>query len=195
MKNLLPKDGTVEYFGKIFSEEQASLYYVKLMNEISWQHDVIKIFGKEIITRRKVAWYGNESFSYKYSGKTKIAENWLDFLILIKSAVEEISGCRFNSCLLNLYHNGTESMSWHSDDEKEILENSAIASVSFGTERKFGFRHKFSKEEISLILENGSLLIMKDEVQKFWKHKLFASAKIKEPRINLTFRTIVNNLT
>lgn len=86
-------------------------------------------------------------------------------------------------------------MSWHSDDEKEILENSAIASVSFGTERKFGFRHKFSKEEISLILENGSLLIMKDEVQKFWKHKLFASAKIKEPRINLTFRTIVNNLT
>ena len=110
----------------------------------------------------------------------------------IKSTVEEISGCTFNSCLLNLYHNGSEAMSWHSDNEKEILENSAIASVSFGAERKFGFRHNSTKEEISLMLENGSVLIMKDEVQKFWKHKLYTSTKIKEPRINLTFRTIVS---
>ena len=132
MKNLLPKDGTVEYLGKIFTEEQSSVYYVKLMNEINWQNDIVKIFGKEIITKRKVAWYGDEAFQYKYSGKTKTAENWLEFLTTIKSTVEEISGCTFNSCLLNLYHNGSEAMSWHSDNEKEILENSAIASVSFG---------------------------------------------------------------
>lgn len=192
MKNLLPKDGTAEYFGKIFSEKESFKYYVKLINEINWQHDLVKIFGKEIITKRKVAWYGDETFSYQYSGKTKIAEKWLDFLESIKSTVEEISACRFNSCLLNLYHNGTEAMNWHSDNEKEILENSPIASISFGAERKFGFKHNETKEEISLILENGSLLMMKDEIQKHWKHKLYASSKIKEPRINLTFRTIVN---
>lgn len=193
MNNLLPKDGTVHYYGKIFTEEQSEIYYVKLLNEINWQHDVVKIFGKEIITKRKVAFLGDEGISYKYSGKTKIAENWLKFILEIKSTVEQISGEKFNACLLNYYHNGSEAMSWHSDNEKEILKHSAIASVSFGTERKFGFKHNFSKEEISLKLENGSLLIMKDETQIYWKHKLYTNVKITEPRINLTFRTIVND--
>ena len=193
MKNLLPKDGTVYYYGKIFTEEQSEIYYVKLLNEINWQHDVVKIFGKEIITKRKVAFLGDEGISYKYSGKTKIAEKWLKFILEIKSTVEQISGEKFNACLLNYYHNGSEAMSWHSDNEKEILKHSAIASVSFGAERKFGFKHNFSKEEISLKLENGSLLIMKDETQIYWKHKLYTNAKISEPRINLTFRTIVND--
>ena len=193
MNNLLPKDGTVNYYGKIFTEEQSEIYYVKLLNEINWQHDVVKIFGKEIITKRKVAFLGDEGISYKYSGKTKIAEKWLKFILEIKSTVEQISGEKFNACLLNYYHNGSEAMSWHSDNEKEILKHSAIASVSFGAERKFGFKHNFSKEEISLMLENGSLLIMKDKTQIYWKHKLYTNAKIIEPRINLTFRTIVNN--
>ena len=193
MNNLLPKDGTVNYYGKIFTEEQSEIYYVKLLNEINWQHDVVKIFGKEIITKRKVAFLGDEGISYKYSGKNKIAEKWLKFILEIKSTVEQISGEKFNACLLNYYHNGSEAMSWHSDNEKEILKHSAIASVSFGAERKFGFKHNFSKEEISLMLENGSLLIMKDETQIYWKHKLYTNAKITEPRINLTFRTIVND--
>lgn len=192
MNNLLPKDGTVHYYGKIFTEEQSEIYYVKLLNEINWQHDVVKIFGKEIITKRKVAFLGDEGISYKYSGKTKIAENWLKFILEIKSTVEQISGEKFNACLLNFYNNGSEAMSWHFDNEKEILKHSAIASVSFGAERKFGFKHNFSKEEISLMLDKGSLLIMKDETQIYWKHKLYTNAKITEPRINLTFRTIVN---
>lgn len=193
MNNLLPKDGTVHYYGKIFTDEQSEIYYVKLLKEINWQHDVVKIFGKEIITKRKVAFLGDEGISYKYSGKNKIAENWLKFILEIKSTVEQISGEKFNACLLNYYHNGSEAMSWHSDNEKEILKHSAIASVSFGAERKFDFKHNFSKEEISLMLENGSLLIMKDETQIYWKHKLYTNVKITEPRINLTFRTIVND--
>lgn len=193
MKNLLPKDGTLHYYGKIFTDEQSEIYYVKLLKEINWQHDVVKIFGKEIITKRKVAFLGDEGISYKYSGKNKIAEKWLKFILEIKSTVEQISGEKFNACLLNYYHNGSEAMSWHSDNEKEILKHSAIASVSFGAERKFGFKHNFSKEEISLMLEKGSLLIMKDETQIYWKHKLYTNAKIIEPRINLTFRTIVND--
>ena len=193
MNNLLPKDGTVHYYGKIFTKERSEIYYVKLLKEINWQHDVVKIFGKEIITKRKVAFLGDEGISYKYSGKTKIAEKWIKILSEIKSTVEQISGQKFNACLLNYYHNGSEAMSWHSDNEKEILRHSAIASVSFGAERKFGFKHNFSKEEISLMLEKGSLLIMKDKTQIYWKHKLYTNAKITEPRINLTFRTIVNN--
>lgn len=195
LQNLLPKDGTVNYLGKIFSQEQSELYYVKLLEEINWQHDLVKIFGKEIVTKRKVALYGGEGISYQYSGKRKTAENWTDLLLQIKSSIEEISGATYNACLLNLYHNGTEAMSWHADNEKEILERSAIASVSFGAERKFGFRHNSTKEEISLMLENGSLLIMKDEVQQYWKHKLYESSRIVDPRINLTFRTIKNAST
>ena len=193
MKNLLSNKGTVNYYGKIFTEEQSEIYYVKLLNEVNWQHDVIKMFGKEIVTKRKVAFLGDEGISYKYSGKNKIAENWLKFILEIKSTVEQISGEKFNACLLNYYHNGSEAMSWHSDNEKEILKHSAIASVSFGAERKFGFKHNFTKKEISLILENGSLLIMKDETQIYWKHKLYIESKITQPRINLTFRMIVND--
>lgn len=192
LTNYLPINGTVNYFGKIFTEEQRSLYYVKLLEEIHWKHDEVKIFGKEFITKRKVALYADEGITYQYTGKSKSAEKWTDTLLKIKTAVEEITGDTFNACLLNLYHNGSEAMNWHSDNEKEILEHSAIASISFGAERKFGFRHKETYEIISLMLENGSLLMMKGEIQKYWKHKLYTNAKIKEPRINLTFRTIVN---
>ena len=106
MKNLLSNKGTVNYYGKIFTEEQSEIYYVKLLNEVNWKHDVIKMFGKEIVTKRKVAFLGNEGISYKYSGKNKTAENWLKFILEIKSTVEEISGENFNACLLNYYHNG-----------------------------------------------------------------------------------------
>ena len=108
--------------------------------------------------------------------------------------MEQISGEKFNACLLNYYHNGSEAMSWHSDNEKRNSQTFCnCVCVSFRAERKFGFKHNFSKEEISLMLENGSLLIMKDETQIYWKHKLYTNAKITEPRINLTFRTIVND--
>ena len=101
MNNLLPRHGTVHYYGKIFTKEQSEIYYVKLLNEINWQHDVVNIFGKEIITKRKVAFLGDEGISYKYSGKTKIAEKWLKFILEIKSTVEQISGEKFNACLCN----------------------------------------------------------------------------------------------
>ena len=81
-------------------------------------------------------------------------------------------------------------MGWHADNEKELKKNSVIASVSLGAERKFSFKHKKNKEKIDLILGNGSLLVMKEQIQTHWMHQLPKSKKIKEPRINLTFRTI-----
>lgn len=191
--NLLPKDGTVNYFGKVFSEEVANRYYDILLNKIDWKNDEAIIFGKKIITKRKVAWYGDSEFEYTYSKITKKANLWTPELLQLKKQIEITSGESFNSCLLNLYHSGEEGMAWHSDGEKDLKKNGAIASVSFGAERKFAFKHKETKETISLNLEHGSLLIMKGTTQTHWLHRLPPTTKVTSPRVNLTFRTIVRN--
>lgn len=192
-QNLLPNGGTVLYFGKSFTAEQSQQYYQELLTTIDWKNDEALIFGKLILTKRKVAWYGDKAFEYTYSKRTKLALPWTKALLEIKQKIESISNETYNSCLLNLYHDGSEGMAWHSDGEKDLKENGAIASVSFGAERKFGFKNKETKEVISLTLEHGSLLIMKDETQKNWLHRLPPTKQNFGPRINLTFRTIVEN--
>jgi len=189
--NLLPKEGTVNYFGKILDQKDADLYYQALLNNISWKNDEAIMFGKKIITKRKVAWYGEEEFPYTYSKITKKAMPWTRELFFLKELIEYKTGEQFNSCLLNLYHSGDEGMSWHSDDEKDLKKNGAIGSLSFGAERKFAFKHKESKEKVELYLEHGSLLIMKNETQTHWLHRLPPTKKINNPRINLTFRSII----
>ncbi len=190
-KNLLPKDGMVNYFGSIFSTAEANRYYENLLNKIDWKNDEAIIYGKKIITKRKVAWYGDKEFEYTYSKITKKASLWTPELLELKRTVEEKSSETFNSCLLNLYHSGEEGMAWHSDAEKDLKKNGAIASVSFGAARKFAFKHKETKETISLNLEHGSLLIMKGTTQTHWLHRLPPTTKVNTPRVNLTFRTIV----
>ena len=189
--NLLPNDGTVFYLGKILSHENASHYFDVLLKTIDWKNDEAIIYGKQIITKRKVAWYGDSNFEYTYSNTTKEALIWTPELLELKKLAEQQSGETFNSSLLNLYHNGNEGMTWHSDAEKDLIKNGAIGSMSFGAERKFAFKHKQTKETVSLILEHGSLLIMKDETQTHWLHSLPTTKLISKPRINLTFRTIV----
>lgn len=189
--NLLPKEGTVNYFGKILDQKDADRYYQALLNNISWKNDEAIMFGKKIITKRKVAWYGEEEFPYTYSKITKKAMPWTRELFILKELIEYKTGEQFNSCLLNLYHSGDEGMSWHSDDEKDLKKNGAIGSLSFGAERKFAFKHKESKEKVELYLEHGSLLIMKNETQTHWLHRLPPTKKINNPRINLTFRSII----
>lgn len=192
-KNLLPKDGTVNYYGKIFNQEEADFYYDYLLNQIPWKNDEAVIFGKLILTKRKVAWFGEKPFEYTYSKRTKLAEYWTKELLELKKRAEEFSGEIYNSCLLNLYHSGEEGMAYHSDGEKDLKKNGAIASLTFGAERKFSFKHKLTKEKVELTLENGSLLVMKDQTQSFWQHRLPPTKKIFLPRINLTFRTIEEN--
>ncbi|MFT4033937.1 MAG: alpha-ketoglutarate-dependent dioxygenase AlkB [Siphonobacter sp.] len=189
--NLLPRAGTVLYYGKILTALQADYYLKCLLNTIVWKNDEAVIFGKHILTKRKVAWYGNQQYEYTYSNITKQALLWTTELLELKSLVESLTNETYNSCLLNLYHDGEEGMAWHSDDEKDLGLNSAIASLSFGAERKFAFRHKESKETVSLYLEHGSLLVMKDTTQKYWQHSLPKSKRIKNLRINLTFRWMV----
>lgn len=191
--NLLPYDGTVLYYGTVLPHDEALQYYSLLMHGMPWQHDEAIIYGKRIITKRKVAWYGDKNFAYAYSGTTRHALEWTPELLELKGIAEKNSGTRFNSCLLNLYHDGTEGMSWHSDDEKELGRDTVIASLSLGAARKFCFKHKDTNEKREIILENGSLLVMKGSTQSYWRHSLPKSVKIKHPRVNLTFRTIIRD--
>jgi alkylated DNA repair dioxygenase AlkB len=189
--NLLPGDGIVNYYGKLMSAPEATEMAQALLDRIEWRNDEAVIYGKRIITKRKVAWYGEEAFSYTYSNTTKTALPWTPELLFLKNLAEKHSGETYNSCLLNLYHDGSEGMAWHSDGEKDLRKNGAIASLSFGAERKFCFKHKKSGEKIDVFLEAGSLLVMKGETQTHWVHRLPPTTKVNQPRINLTFRTIV----
>src|SRR6185312_6281353 len=191
--NLLPKDGTVNYYGRLFDQKEADHYLQMLLANVDWRNDEAIIFGKKIITKRKVAWYGDKRFQYTYSKITKLALPWTNELLQIKSFTEERTGETFNSCLLNLYHNGEEGMAWHSDGETDLKKNGAIASLSFGAERKFAFKHKQTKEKVELVLEHGSLLIMKGTTQDHWLHRLPPTKQISKARVNLTFRTIINS--
>jgi alkylated DNA repair dioxygenase AlkB len=192
--NLLPYDGTVNYYGCILKKEAANFYYNNLLETIEWKNDEAIIFGKKYITKRKVAWYGDQPFEYAYSNITKKALPWTKELLELKKIIEQESGEHYNSCLLNLYHNGNEGMAWHSDAEKDLKKHGAIGSLSFGAERKFSFKHKGNNETVSVLLEHGSLLVMKHQTQSYWLHRLPPTKKIFQPRVNLTFRSIIENL-
>ena len=191
VSNILHTDGTVNYYGKILSSREANQYFDLLMQNILWKNDEVVIFGKHIVTRRKAAWYGDSDYLYTYSNTTKQALAWTKELSDLKQIVEEYAETKFNSCLLNLYHNGNEAMGWHSDDEKSLGKNNTIASLSLGAEREFLLKHKQTKRIASVVLEHGSLLIMKDATQANWLHSLPRSKNVTQPRINLTFRKIV----
>ncbi len=188
---IINNDGLVIYYGKVTQKDEADAYLENLLDTIEWKNDEAIIFGRHIITKRKVAWYGDDGYSYKYSGTTKQALSWTPELLELKTITEQITGESFNSCLLNLYHDGNEGMAWHSDDEKSLGKDSAIASLSFGAERKFSLKHRVTKESHSVLLENGSLLIMKGATQTNWLHSLPKSKRIISPRVNLTFRRMM----
>ncbi len=190
-RNYLPYDGTVNYFGKILPLPDANSYFDILSETIEWRPDEAIIFGKKIYTKRAVAWYGDKPFEYSYSNTSKYALPWTKELLELKQIIEKESGETYNSCLLNLYHDGSEGMAWHSDGETDLKKDGAIGSLSFGAERKFAFKHKQTKEKVEMVLEHGSLLVMKDSTQTHWWHRLPPTKKIHTPRVNLTFRTIV----
>lgn len=189
-ENLLPYDGVMNYQNQWLNSNESRYLFEKLLEKTSWQSDELIIFGKKHITKRQIAFYADPHITYRYSQISKEPKPWTPALLELKSLVEATSGCKFNSCLLNLYHEGSEGMSWHSDNEKELGALPNIASVSLGAERKFSWKHKVSKERFSMILKAGSLLLMKGEMQKHWLHSLPKSKKIHQPRINLSFRYI-----
>ena len=194
LSNILPRDGVAHYYGKIIDDESVNFYLQHLLTKVQWRHDKVILFGKEYITSRKTAWYGDKPFRYTYSKITKTALTWFDTLIALKGLVEDTVNENFNACLLNLYHSGTDSIGWHADNEPEIEKNSAIASISLGSARRFVFKHKLQHDKVSIILKPGSFLLIKGSTQSHWLHALPSTKRVNEPRINLTFRHMIDNL-
>lgn len=188
MELLLNTDGLVEYHSHFLTESESERYFNQLKTEIDWKQDHLIIFGKQITTKRKVAWYGDQDYDYIYSNNKKTAKTWTASLSIIKNQIQVYTGEQFNACLLNYYHDGSEGMGWHCDNETTMKKHATIASISLGARRTFLLRHKYSKEQHAIELENGSLLLMKGATQDYWKHQLPIRKRITSPRINLTFR-------
>lgn len=184
-------DAEFIYYPNFFDVEKANILFEKLLNEIKWQHDEITIFGKKILQPRLTALYGNEGKSYGYSNIVMHPHPLNRTLTFIKDEIENKIKEHFTTVLLNLYRNENDSNGWHADNEKELGRDPIIASLSLGEERIFQIKHNTNKEiKQSLILQHGSLLVMKNGSQIHYKHQIPKSSSPKKPRINLTFRQI-----
>lgn len=183
-------DAEIEYYPNLFSLATANELFTKLQNEILWKQDNITVFGKNHLQPRLTALFGNEGKPYGYSNIVMQPHSWTPLIIFIKEEVEKICNENFTTVLLNNYRNGQDSNGWHADNEKELGRNPIIASVSFGAERVFQLKHNKLGLKQNIVLQHGSLLIMKGATQHFWKHQVPKTAKQTEPRINLTFRII-----
>ena len=187
--NLLPCDGIVNDYGNAFADE-ADTMLAWLLAEVPWQHDEIRLYGKRIVTARRIAWYGDDAFDYRYSGVNHRARLWTPPLRALRDRVSALVGVHFNSCLLNRYDDGSQGMAWHSDDEAELGPETVIASVSFGATRKFAFRHCQTRQKVEMMLRHGQLIVMRGQTRAYWQHALMKSTRVTQPRVNLTFRTI-----
>jgi alkylated DNA repair dioxygenase AlkB len=184
-------DSNIQYYPNFFLPEEANEYFTALKAKVQWQQDNITVFGKTYAQPRLTALYGNNGKPYSYSNITMHPHQFDAELLKIKKRVDAEVGEEFTTCLLNLYRDGKDSNGWHADDEKELGKNPSIASVSFGQERYFHLRHKNDKNlKRKILLEHGSLLLMKGTTQHSWQHQIPKTAKKIDERINLTFRII-----
>ncbi len=184
-------DAELVYVPAAFARERADELLEKLLGELAWRKETIRIAGREIPVPRLTAWYGDERTEYQYSGIRHRPNAWLPDLQRIRETAQELAETRFNSVLANLYRDGRDSVAWHSDEERELGRQPVIASVSFGAARLFNLRHKTNRRgRYKLELGHGSVLIMRGDTQHHWQHQVPKQPQIEQPRINLTFRTI-----
>jgi len=189
---LLPMpEANVRIYEGFFNQQESDDFFQTLLDEIKWRQDKMNIYGKEVNLPRKTAWYGDNNRKYKFSGIQLEPEPWTPSLLEIKARIEAVADISFNSVLLNLYRDGNDGISWHTDAESELGKNPVIGSVSFGGTRKFSFKHKNQKDlKQDLELTHGSFLLMSGTTQHFWLHQIPKTKKKVNPRINLTFRVI-----
>jgi alkylated DNA repair dioxygenase AlkB len=184
------ENGEYLFYQDFFSKKESDLYLQNLKENIDWKQESMNMYGKQVNFPRLTAWYGDNDKPYSFSGITLAPKVWTRELLEIKDKIEPLSKVQFNSVLLNRYRSGNDSISWHTDAEKELGINPVIASVNFGATRKFQLRHIKTKEKLEIELTHGSLLIMQGELQHFWQHQVPKTSKVVNERINLTFRVI-----
>lgn len=185
------ENGEFIYFPNFFNKAESNSFFKSLRENILWKQESMNMYGKKIDFPRLTAWYGNNDKPYSFSGITLQPTPWTNDILTIKNKIEPVAKSSFNSVLLNLYRDGNDSISWHTDAEKELGINPIIASVNFGATRKFQLRHIKTKEKLEIELTHGSLLIMQGELQHFWQHQVPKTSKVIGERINLTFRVII----
>jgi len=184
-------DGRVRLWQAAFDAELAASWLEALLVEVAWQTEHITMFGKTHEVPRRVAWYGDAGATYRYAGVQHDPLPWSPLLGQIRDEVQDLlPTLAFNSVLLNLYRNGRDRMGWHADDEPELGPNPVIASVSLGATRRFDLKHRVTGEKVQVSLPSGSLLVMDGPLQRHWLHQLPATARIHDPRVNLTFRQV-----
>ena len=190
MNKVQVKNGWYIFLEDFYDAPAAKKLYDDLLDNLPWKSGEIKLFGKVHAVPRKQVYFSDDNLNYSYSGKQLDIDPWDERMLSIKKRLETELGTPFNACLANLYRNGLDSNGWHADDEKELGVNPLIASLSFGTTRRFDLKHTLTNEKISFELNTGSLLVMGGEIQHFWKHQIPKQKKIESGRINLTFRNI-----
>ena len=190
MINITAENACLHYFPDFIPFARSQDIFSELAQQLDWSQDAIVLYGRQVAIPRLQAWYGDSGLNYTYSQLTLVAKPWLPLLTQLKQLVETQTGMYFNAVLANMYRDGNDTVGWHSDDEAELGVNPVIASLSFGGERNFNFKHKISGEKLTIPLKSGSLLTMSGETQHFWQHCLPRTKKAKLPRINLTFRQI-----
>ncbi|MBW2288613.1 MAG: alpha-ketoglutarate-dependent dioxygenase AlkB [Deltaproteobacteria bacterium] len=189
-------DADIEFTPHFYTESEADALAVKLITSAELEQQTLKIFGRNVVAPRLSAWYGDPGATYAYSGLRLEPKPWFPALGDIRNRLERTMGCRFNSVLLNLYRDGRDSIGWHSDDEPELGEEPTIASLSFGGTRRFLLRHRTRPEldTLELLPGHGSLILMAGATQSAWKHAVPKTACPADPRLNLTFRTILRRV-
>jgi len=187
------KNLEIDIYQDISLDQKKNLWFKSCLNDLNWEKGFIKIFGKTHQIPRLQSWYADNGIEYTYSGKKLKRHNWNETLIEIKGEIEKITSFKFNSVLANLYRDENDSMGLHSDDEKELGKNPVIASLSLGESRDLYFKHKNIKKSLNIPQKNGQLIVMHGETQKYWKHEIKKTKKLKKPRINLTFRNIITD--
>jgi alkylated DNA repair dioxygenase AlkB len=181
----------LEYTEHFLSYQEAEELKEHFIKTVPWKQNSQKMYDKIVITPRLTAWYGDGDTSYQLDGNLIKINHWLPELSALKDRIEKLSGNKFNSVLLNFYRDGNDSVAWHRDKENELGKRPVIASLSLGQVRNFDFRKVDDhKKKYSLPLAHGSLLIMKGDLQEHWEHRIAKSMKVRQPRINLTFRLI-----
>lgn len=186
------RDGQYRFFKEFYPQSDSDRFFSALKEKTVWKQESMKMYGREIPFPRLTAWYGDIDRPYSFSGITLFPLPWFEELLEIKARVEDLSKTKYNSVLLNLYRDGNDSISWHSDAEPELGENPIISSINFGAARTFQLRHRLTREQIDFDLGHGTALIMQGELQHFWQHQVPKTKKLVGDRINLTFRTINN---
>ncbi len=184
-------DAEIIYYPQFYDKEQADIIFAELVKDIPWQQDEIRVYGKIHPQPRLTALFGNEGKPYSYSNITMQPHPWNSLLQKLKTEIERVSDTIFTTVLLNQYRDGKDSNGWHADNEKELGTNPVIASLSFGAERTFQLKHNLDKDlKKNIVLQHGSLMLMKGTTQHFWKHQIPKTAKPVDARVNLTFRVI-----